>query len=182
MIFDRLWRIFCYANCLSKMFRKISRSTLNSSSLSKIVFKTQKEYFKQFWIIQFYFISFKRSKLVSWNDKIVEILHWNLPEICFKVDQKSADVFPSLTFDLLRSSSPRNWLFWQIFDYLTHIFLLTTKNPPFRLWNSSRPVLVLERAKVVSNYLHTTPLIKHQKCRTVNWPASTPLSSSPMMM
>ena len=97
MIFDRLWRIFCYANCLSKMFRKISQSRLNSSSLSKIVFKTQKEYWKQFWIIQFYFISFKRSKLVTWNDKIVEILHWNLPEICFKVDQKSASKLALLT-------------------------------------------------------------------------------------
>merc|ERR1712062_493424 len=51
----------------------------------------------------------------------------------------------------------------------------------FRLRNSTRPVLVLERAKVVPNYLHTIPLFKYQKCRTVNWPASMPLSSSLMM-
>merc|ERR1712029_108353 len=41
---------------------------------------------------------------------------------------------------------------------------------------------VLERAKVVPNYLHTIALFKYQKCRTVNWPASMPLSSSLMMM
>merc|ERR1712062_365432 len=38
------------------------------------------------------------------------------------------------------------------------------------------------RAKVVPNYLHTIPLFKYQKCRTVNLPASMPLSSSLMMM
>merc|ERR1712029_434927 len=34
---------------------------------------------------------------------------------------------------------------------------------------------LLERAKVVPNYLHTIPLFKYQKCRTVNWPASPAL-------
>ena len=137
--------------------------------------------FCRFWRKSFRKLGQSDSNLCSsWKHISIENIH-KFESLIFIWDIIfSSEVVPWNKYLLLKLEFFRLWrapkIIFQRFKISAVVF------PSFRLRNSTRPVLVLERAKVVPNYLHTIPLFKYQKCRTVNWPASMPLSSSLMMM